>query len=246
VLRSNASPDAKSALCRPLSLIGGPAEVPALAALLPGEATADAARLALERIPGVEAGAALRAAVGPACARLRVGLANSLGNRGENAAAPELAALLADADPAVAEAAAAALGRLNADEALQALLARLDALAGAVRAAADEACLTWAERLAASGRVREAADLYARLCAPGTDAPVCAAAMRGLALTRPEEGLPAVGAALGQEGTHRQVAALAVLRECPAEEAVKLAGEAWATAGPSARWPGGGLWPGLW
>ena len=64
-----------------------------LAALLSNEATAHAARHALEGIPVPEAGAALRRAFPASAGLLRVGLIDSLGWRGEPEAVPLLEAV---------------------------------------------------------------------------------------------------------------------------------------------------------
>jgi len=61
MLSSDATVDCKKFLCRQLGLIGSGQEVPALARLLENNELSFAARAALERIPGAEAAAALRA-----------------------------------------------------------------------------------------------------------------------------------------------------------------------------------------
>jgi hypothetical protein len=61
-LGSSISRDAKDYVCRQLALVGSAASVPAVASLLANEGNAHLARHALERIPGVEAEAALASA----------------------------------------------------------------------------------------------------------------------------------------------------------------------------------------
>jgi len=60
MLRSDVTVDCKKFICDQLSLIGSAEQVPDLARLLDDEELSFAARAALERIPGVEASAALR------------------------------------------------------------------------------------------------------------------------------------------------------------------------------------------
>ncbi len=60
------------------------------------------ARYALERIPAPEAAQAMRDALPQLSGKLKVGVIGSLGVRQDAASVPALAALLGDADPAVA------------------------------------------------------------------------------------------------------------------------------------------------
>ncbi len=75
------APAGLMAACRALSLVGGPDSVPALAALALKPDTTDAARYALERIPGNEADAALVAALDKAEGDISRGIVFSLGER---------------------------------------------------------------------------------------------------------------------------------------------------------------------
>ena len=113
VLKSGAPRGAKDCACRQLSIIGTEAEVPMLAGLLADENLSHMARYALERIPGPAAPEAMRQALGKVKGKLLVGVINSLGNRRLASAVDNLAPLLSDADPAVAQAAAAALGKIG-------------------------------------------------------------------------------------------------------------------------------------
>jgi hypothetical protein len=80
-------------LCRMLALVGSAKSVPALAALVRERKTADAARTALEVIPGPEASAALRDALGSLPGNAKAGLIGSIAARRDAAARPALAAL---------------------------------------------------------------------------------------------------------------------------------------------------------
>ncbi|MDQ1257522.1 MAG: hypothetical protein QG656_2128, partial [Candidatus Hydrogenedentes bacterium] len=81
VLQSDASQFDKIEACRQLSIKGGPAAVPVLAALLTDEKLSHMARYALEPMPCAEAGAALRDALGKTTGLLKVGMINSLAMR---------------------------------------------------------------------------------------------------------------------------------------------------------------------
>ena len=113
--------DANDTICRMLSAIGGPASVSALAARLADKETSHMARFALERIPGPDSLAALRAGLGTAENDLKIGLVSSLGNRADPASVSLLAPLLSAPSAALAKAAAAALGLIGTSSAATAL-----------------------------------------------------------------------------------------------------------------------------
>lgn len=171
---------ARTYLCRRLARIGSTLCVPALAAGLADAETADAARDALEVIPGPEAGQALRARLDGSSARLKAGVINSLGRRRDGSSVPALAALLQDADPEVAAAAAAALGSIGTPEAARILRrCQADPASKLGRWVAD-ARLICAERLLLDGKRKEAAAVYRELTAAPQPRHVQEAARRGL------------------------------------------------------------------
>lgn len=95
-------------LCQMLALVGSAKSVPALAQLLRNPQTTEAARFALEAIPGSEADAALRAALASLSGKPKAGLIGSIAARRDAAARPGLAALKEDrTEPAVVREAAA-------------------------------------------------------------------------------------------------------------------------------------------
>ena len=95
-------------LCKMLALVGSARSVPALAALVREPKTADAARTALEVIPGPEAGAALRDALASLSGNAKAGLIGSIAARRDGAARAALSALKDNAaEPAVVRGTAA-------------------------------------------------------------------------------------------------------------------------------------------
>lgn len=178
VLKTAAPRAAKDAVCRLLKPIGTAASVPALATLLTDENLSHMARYALELMPAPEAGEALRAALPKVGGKLRIGVISSLGVRGDAAGVAPLQALLADGDPAVARAAAYALGAIGSPEA-NAALASAKA-SPAVRAAMDDAALACAEKLVANGRKPAAKATYQRLLGGNPSKGIEQAAARGM------------------------------------------------------------------
>lgn len=145
LLASDATKDAKLFACRQLALCGGAENVPALAPLLTNIETSHMARIALERIPGVEADAALIDALGKADAKSKIGIVNSLGARKTASAVSAIAPLLSSNDPQLADSAAAALGHIGGPDAVKALQGRV---AKTARDAAANALLECAEHAA--------------------------------------------------------------------------------------------------
>ena len=113
VLQSAAPLPAKEYICRQLALIGTARCVPALATMLNDVPLADRARFALEAIPDASADEALRGALGTAESVARVGIVNTLGERGDQQAVPMLTELRDSGDKMLSEAAGAALNKIT-------------------------------------------------------------------------------------------------------------------------------------
>ena len=178
-LASDVSSDAKDYVCRKLAMIGSAAAVPALGKLLTDEKHSHLARHALERIPGPEAAAALQGALVKVDGKLKIGVIGSLAARRETGAVPALAALLKDADPAVARSATLALGTIGGDESVRALQAAV-AGAGKDQAALIDSLLSCAESLLAGRKPVEAAAIYKSLSNDAQPRLVRLAATRGM------------------------------------------------------------------
>jgi HEAT repeat protein len=178
VLKTEAPRAAKDAVCRALKTIGTAAAVPALAPLLADEKLSHMARFALERIAAPEAAQAMRDALSKVPAKLKIGIISSLGVRGEAASLAPLQALLADADAAVASAAAHALGDIGSLEAAKALVTATPS--AGTKAAVADASLMCAENLVAAGKKPAAKITYEKLLASSPSKPVKDAATRGM------------------------------------------------------------------
>lgn len=189
LLAGEATYESKDFACRQMAIIGGPAAVPALATLLRAPDTADMARYALQVIPCPEATQALMDALGKAAAPVQIGIINSLGERRDAAAVPALAAYATGLDPAPAEAAIHALGKIGGAAAMDALLmAQRSALQQLQRAASD-ALIGCGEQLLAAGDMDRAAAVFTPLFAETHPAPVRVAAFRGLVAAKKDAGL---------------------------------------------------------
>ncbi len=145
LLDSDATLDCKQFVCRELARIGGAAEVPALAALLNNGDTADMSRIALQAIEAPEAGAALVAALEMTSGAVRVGVVNSLGERGAKDAVATLRQLARTGDVNESEAAIAALGKIGTHGAAHALRRAKRGASAEKREAIKHALLVCAE-----------------------------------------------------------------------------------------------------
>ena len=104
---------AKKYICLQLRQVGTAAQVGMLAGLLDDAELGQAARAALEQIPGEESGAALRAALGKLSGAPLAGVIESIGVRRDVKAVDALIPLVESKDPKVAAAALASLAAVG-------------------------------------------------------------------------------------------------------------------------------------
>lgn len=178
-LKGTLSRDAQDYVCRKLATVGSAAAVPVLAGLLINKDSSHMARFALERIPAPEAAQVLRDALQKVDGNLRIGVISSLGGRRDGAATPALSGLLKDSDPAIARAAALALGAIGDADAAAALQAASNAT-GNNAAAIIDSLLHCAETLLADQKLPAARSIYKALDNPKQSRLIRLAATRGL------------------------------------------------------------------
>ncbi len=217
VLQSNAGAVEKCSACRQLRLFGTAESIPALAALLPDERVGHAARYALEGMPHVEAGTALREAIGKTSGLVKAGLIDSVGWRGDTAAVGLLIPLLSGGDATVAATAGTALGRIGGADAEAALTAACEKSKGETKIAAAEALLQCAERRLSAGDDAGAAVLCRKVMAAEPSPAIRAAAWRGLALSDGERRGALVAEALKSEDKNLYGMAAMIVRDEPSK-----------------------------
>jgi HEAT repeat protein len=164
---ANASEFQKAKACQRVGELGPKEAVPALAALLGNGHLSVYARYGLEPIADPSADAALRAALPKLKGNLLIGVINSIGKRRDAKAASTLSGMIYGTDAEIANAAAAALGKIGGVSSKKELLAALGKTRGATRMAVAGAALVCAEQLLADGKRDEALSLYASLSASG-------------------------------------------------------------------------------
>ncbi len=232
VLQSDAPKAEKAITCKRLAIYGTGDAVPALAPLLADEELASWARIALEAIPDPAADAALREALGKLQGRLLIGAINSIGVRRDQRAVESLAGQLKDADPDVAAAAAAALGRIGNDAAAKVLQKSLGEAPAAVRSAVAEGCILCAERALAGGNADKAAELYDLVRKSAAPKQRIIEATRGAILARRSEGIPLLVEQLKSADKGMFNIGLTTARELPGREVTEALAAAASGAAP--------------
>jgi len=211
-LKSDATLAGKDFICKQLSLVGSEASVPVLSGMLADPKTAELGRYALERIPGPAVDRALREALANASGRTRIGVINTLGVRRSADSVTALRPLALGSQPAEASAALFALALIGNPAAVDVLSAAQTQADSAARAAAAEAYLQAANRMAAGGNGAAAVPIYRKLYASSAPATVRAAALHGLGLAGGQQAVPVLMEALhGSDGRLQLVAAGALI-----------------------------------
>ena len=178
-LATDISRDAKDYLCRKLTMVGSAASAAPLGALLADKNQSHMARFALERIQAPEAAQALRDALPKVSGNVKIGVISSIGARRDAGAVSALSNALADGDPAVATAAAVALGAIGNAEAVKALQSASPA-ASVTKQAAIDAQFACAEALLSNNKSSDAHAIYKSLAGNQQPKLVRLAATRGL------------------------------------------------------------------
>lgn len=221
LLSTGATFDCKRFVIRQLQVIGGDAQVPALAALLVDKKHSHLARYALEGIAGPVAYKALVDALGKTSGEVRVGIINTLGVRREAESVVPLAALLGDSDVDTAAAAATALAKIGGVQAARALNEALKNAGDTLRPAVLDACLTCADKFLAGGDVALAIPIYEQFFKKTEERHVRLGAFRGLVAAKGVDALPLVLDALASDDPVWQRAALAYVRVLPGQKATR-------------------------
>ena len=180
VLESDAKQAGKQYVCRELSIIGTEQSVEVLGGMLADEKTSDMARYALERIPGTAVDDALRGSLRKAKGNAKIGIVNSLGQRGDKKAVRPLTKLVTGKNEALATAAAAALGRIASPQAAKVLAAAKDKTSGKVQMVVLDAYLKCADKMVADGKKTEAFAIYKSLGTADMPKPIRTAAITGM------------------------------------------------------------------
>jgi type 1 glutamine amidotransferase len=180
VLKSDAKYAGKQYACRELSIIGTDQSVSVLAGMLTNQEYSDMARYALERIPGEAVNKALLEALPQAEGKAKIGIVNSLGERGCVAATAEVAKCTEGSDKMLCGAAVSALGKIGSADAVQALDKTLASAPDNQKTLVYDALLKAAEKMMSKGERPAALRIYRNLNKEGVPQLVRTAALKGM------------------------------------------------------------------
>ena len=206
-------------LLEELRIAGGADAVAALAALLADPDLGDAALFALESNSAPAAAEALRAALPSAKDHRRAAIIRALGAKGDAAAAAALLPEASSEERPVRLAALDALARLGEASAEPAIREAVEKGFGRERLEAAHAYLRLAEKVLASGKRREARDMYVRLLEPAMEDHLKCAGLAGLAAAGDEESVPKVIPLAASDDPAVRHSALKALEALPGEAA---------------------------
>jgi HEAT repeat protein len=176
-----ASCDAQRFLCSQLYLVCTEKEAALIAPLLTDEKLSISALTALQQVKGREVDRALLNALGKTTGRVRTGIIDAIGARGDTAHVKDIAPLLKEKDVDTVRVAAGALGKIGGAAALDALNTALSKAGNRTRPVIANATLMAAERTAAAGDITRARAVMERLTGHTEDGHVRAAAMCDMA-----------------------------------------------------------------
>jgi HEAT repeat protein len=225
VLESDAPLFNKAKACQQLAVIGTKDAVPVLAELLPDEKLSHYARFGLEPIPDPSVDDALRSATTKLKGGLLVGVINSIGIRRDAQAINRLKQLMGDSNPAVAAAAASALGRIGTPEAITILTAALGGPESSRPAVAD-ALLTAADQFLTAGKKAEAAAIYGALRKADLPKHIQIAALHGVVRAGESQSVSLLAECLGSEDKAMVRVALRMAQEINSPEVTEMIMEA--------------------
>ncbi|MFO8015012.1 MAG: HEAT repeat domain-containing protein [Phycisphaerae bacterium] len=221
VLGSGATEAAKRWIFRQISIFGTKEQVPEVAALLLDEKLSDMARYALQRIDDPSALEAMRNALPKANAGQKIGLINSLGERGDEKAVDSIIKAMNSGDEPVAIAAARALAKIGGAKAVEALGKARAKADGRLLEVVQDAWLRGADGLLAAGKKDAAAEIYHEMYKPNLPKHVRLAALRGIIAAGGEKTMPLLTEILTGTDRHMQASALRFLREVAGPEVTR-------------------------
>lgn len=230
------APDAtlpgKQFACQMLRTVGSAQCVPAVSRLLTDERLSHIARLVLQGMREAAAGEALRKALAQTQGNMRIGLLNTLGDRGELSSLEALVGLAANSDDATARAALNALGKIAGVQTADAL-ERIK-----VPASLNEAWAAAYLRCAASlpaGEAARAEKMYRSLCDGEYPLPVRAGAFTALTQVQKEQAVPLIVKTLSAKEALLRRAALGAISSVPGHAATRAFGRELASQTPETK-----------
>jgi HEAT repeat protein len=223
----------KQFACQMLRLVGSRTCVPAIAKLLRDEQLTHMARSVLLGMNDPAAADALREALGTTQGNVRIGLINTIGDRGDSGSLPALAGLLTSGDEATTDSALAAVGKIGGTDAATILEGAKGS--DAAKPAWAQAYLRCAGGLAAKSEAARAQQMYRALLDGNYPSAVRAGAFREIVSAQKEQAVPMIVQTLGSNDKVMKRAALAAVITVPGHAATAAFAQRLATLAPEAQ-----------
>jgi HEAT repeat protein len=226
LLDSSSTFEARRFACKELGIIGTENALPALSGLLQDETTAGMACLALTTYPPGRADEELRTALSSAGGTARIQIINTLGDRRVAKSVETLSRFASDNEPAAAEAAIAALGKIGSRSAWKVIETSRPRAALGLAPLWTEAMLRCGEKIAASGHQKMIITAFEGLLTESEPAYIRRAALQTLIQTDKDQGEERIVKVLhGLDPVLKPVAIAAVRSLRAAGATQKFAGE---------------------
>jgi type 1 glutamine amidotransferase/HEAT repeat protein len=210
---ADATFDAKQYAAKQLYIMGTRNSIDVLAQLLLDPTQSDHARYALQRMEPGRADIALKDALEKTDGSVRIGIFNTIGERGNPRSVADLSRFAASDDADTALAAIRALGKIGGDDAVAVLKRTAETASAHLALAVSDALLECAAAKLAKGDNEGAAGIYTQLYAADAPAVTRLAAIQGIALSKGEQAVPTLVEALsGGDPAIKSSAAFAAQR----------------------------------
>lgn len=180
MLVSDVSLAVKQFICRQLSIMGTEQSVKTLASMLGDEATSDMARYALGRIPSDAVDKLLRRSLNETSGKIRIGIINSIGVRGDVEAVGLLEKFVSSDNAETASAAVSALGRIGTKQAADLLANQMEKVKIVTKKKFMDAYLNCGYKLTEAGKNRQALEIFEKVYKSEADRSSRIAAFRGM------------------------------------------------------------------
>lgn len=211
----------KQFACQTLRLVGSRKCVPSVAKLLTDETLSHSAREVLLGLNDPSADQALNDALGKTQGKVRIGIINTIGDRGANGSEAgslaTLTGLLKTGDEATIDAALTAIGKIGSLKAADALDAAK--VADTLKATWAQAYLRGANGLTTKGETARAQKMYRALLDGNYPASVRTGAFREIVFAQKEQAVPMIVQTLGSDDKMMKRAALSAVIAVPGQAA---------------------------
>ncbi len=216
----------KEYAAKQLYLMGTRDSISVLAQLLLDPEQSDDARYALQQMEPGRADVALHDALQNTSGPVRIGIINTIGERGSPRSVDDLSRFAASEDLDTARAAIRALGKIGGQSAVDVLTRTQATVSGPLAVAVDDALLECADAFVANGDNESAVKIYSLMYAADAPAVVRLAALQGMTRAKGEQAIPTIIDALSGTDADIKSSAAFAAQEVSGDSATKQLADA--------------------